>query len=136
MSENVRGPTILVVDDEPLVQDLVRDTLEDAGYGVILASSYAEAIAAITTGADEIVGLVTDINLGQPDSGWDVAATARERIPTIPVIYITGDSAHEWPAHGVPHSVIIAKPFAPAQIVVALANLTNVTDPARIPDPN
>lgn len=37
------------------------------------------------------------------------------------VIYVTGDSAHGWSSQGVPRSVLIGKPFAPAQIVAAVA---------------
>jgi len=74
--------------------------------------------------------MVTDVNLGAGPTGWDVAAKAREMIPTLPVIYVTGDSGHHWPSHGVPQSVIITKPFAAAQIVVALAGLANQSHPA------
>jgi hypothetical protein len=33
----------------------------------------------------------------------------------MPVVYITGDSTHDWSSKGVPDSVVIAKPFAPAR---------------------
>ena len=72
--------------------------------------------------------MVTDVNFGGPPVGWEVAARAREARPTIAVVYITGDSAHEWSARGVPQSTIITKPFAPSQLAVAVANLLNTTD--------
>jgi FixJ family two-component response regulator len=40
--------------------------------------------------------VVTDVRLGTGPSGWDVAHRARELVPTIPVIYMTGDSASLW----------------------------------------
>jgi hypothetical protein len=43
----------------------------------------------------------------------------------MPVVYVSGASHGEWTSLGVPHSVIIAKPFAPIQIVVAISGLTN-----------
>ncbi|MFK4507205.1 hypothetical protein ABIF81_002383 [Bradyrhizobium daqingense] len=38
-------------------------------------------------------------------------------------------AADEWPSHGVPNSVLLHKPFAPAQIVTALAQLLNQAPP-------
>ena len=41
------------------------------------------------------------------------------------MIYMTGDSANEWRSRGVPNSLLIIKPFAPAQVVTALSQLLN-----------
>ena len=65
------------------------------------------------------------MNLRCKRTGWDVARRARELCPTLPVLYVTGDSEHEWAAQGVPSSTVIPKPFAPAQVVVALVTLIN-----------
>ena len=40
-------------------------------------------------------------------------------------------SDHDWTSKGVPHSVMIAKPFAPAQVVVAISSLLVRTDEQR-----
>lgn len=69
--------------------------------------------------------MITDVNLGCRRTGWDVARRARELCPMIPVVYVTGDSERDWAAQGVPFSALLAKPFAPAQVVVALATLIN-----------
>jgi hypothetical protein len=45
----------------------------------------------------------------------------------IPVIYISGDSAADWSAEGVPESIMISKPFVMAQIITAVASLLNKT---------
>jgi hypothetical protein len=50
---------------------------------------------------------------------------ARELDPTVPVIYMTGTDGGEWASKGVPNSVLLSKPFAPAQIVTAVASLLN-----------
>jgi two-component system cell cycle response regulator CpdR len=76
---------------------------------------------------------VTDINLvGQLD-GWEVARAARENEPAMPVIYMTGTHGEEWASKGVPNSVLLAKPFAPAQLVTAIANLLNTVTPPVAP---
>jgi DNA-binding NtrC family response regulator len=46
--------------------------------------------------------LVTDINLPGKISGWDVAKHGRELNPTLPVLYVSGASAHQWASNGVP----------------------------------
>lgn len=74
--------------------------------------------------------LVTDINLGRHElSGWEVAKHAREINPGIPVVYMSGDSADDWPSKGVPNSIILVKPFAPAQLVTAVSQLLNTATP-------
>jgi hypothetical protein len=42
-----------------------------------------------------------------------------------PVVYMTGAAADEWAIQGVPNSILLAKPFAPAQLVTAISNLLN-----------
>lgn len=53
--------------------------------------------------------LLTDIHLKGDLTGWDVAKRARELNPEMPVIYMTGAAANEWPSHGVPNSVLLNK---------------------------
>ena len=70
--------------------------------------------------------LVTDINLGKNGmTGWDVARRAREINPSFPVVYMSGDSAEDWASMGVPESIMLSKPFAPAQLVTAVSQLLN-----------
>jgi DNA-binding response OmpR family regulator len=126
MSSEQLKPFILAVDDEPLIVELVRDALEDGGFAVKSARSANDAIAILENNrARDYSALVTDVNLGKSVSGWDVARRGRELNPALPVIYISGDSSHEWEAHGVPESILLEKPFAPAQLVVAVATLVN-----------
>ncbi|MBU1376500.1 MAG: response regulator [Alphaproteobacteria bacterium] len=127
MSNAPERPRILLADDEVLVRNLLQEVLEEAGYEVVTAATGAEALARLEEG-DAFTGLVTDINFGGPPVGWEVATRARELQTSIAVVYMTGDSAHEWSAHGVPQSTVIGKPFAPSQITVALASMLNTTD--------
>ena len=69
--------------------------------------------------------LVTDINLLGKLDGWEVARQAREIDPDFPVVYITAANADQWASQGVPNSVLLTKPFAPAQLVTAVSNLLN-----------
>jgi CheY-like chemotaxis protein len=114
---------ILAVDDDALVLDVIVSALTDGGYAVLEAGTAEEAIAILEQRAGDLAGVVSDVNLGRgKPPGWDVARRARELNPGIAVVYLTGDSAHEWTAYGVPHSVMLDKPFAAAEVVVAVAS--------------
>jgi CheY-like chemotaxis protein len=117
--------TVLLVDDDLLVQDVIRSALEDGGFEVVCAATGKEAMAILTDSGAAIQALVTDVNLGAGENGWDVARHGRELSLVLPVVYVSGDSAHDWAAHGVPGSIVVQKPFAPAQIVTAVATVLN-----------
>jgi CheY-like chemotaxis protein len=121
-------PTVLVVEDEFLVQDVIQAGLEDGGFDVTVVSSGKEALAHLEDHALALRGLVTDIRLGAGPDGWEVARRARALNPKLPVVYMTGDSEAAWSSLGVPNSTLVVKPFAPMQIVVALATLANAMD--------
>lgn len=115
---------VLVVEDEVLIQEFIEVGLGEGGYAVEKAYRGDEAMDLLDAN-NHYRALITDINLGSTVTGWEVARHARERFPTLPVIYVTTVSAGEWSAQGVPHSVLITKPFAPAQLVTALSQLLN-----------
>jgi DNA-binding response OmpR family regulator len=73
--------------------------------------------------------LVADIGLRGKIDGWEVARQAREIDPEFPVVYMSGASAADWPSKGVPNSIMLEKPFAPAQLVTAVSNLLNSGSP-------
>jgi hypothetical protein len=52
-----------------------------------------------------------------------VSRHARELKPDFPVIYVTGDSAADWPVNGVPNSILLQKPYAAAQILTAISSV-------------
>jgi DNA-binding response OmpR family regulator len=128
----LRGATleklqVLIVEDEAVLQQIVRDALEEAGFAVTTNASGETAIEQLQREDSAFVALVTDIHLSQTGvTGWDVARRARELDGAMAVIYMTGAAAEEWPANGVPNSVLVSKPFAPAQIVTAVSQLLNI----------
>jgi CheY-like chemotaxis protein len=120
-------PTVLIVDDEPLIAIMVRETFEDAGFEVREAIDASEAAGEVAELAGRLAALVTDIRLGVGPDGWAVARDARGRLPALPVVYMTGDSAADWTALGVPHSILVQKPFVGAQILAAVTALMNAS---------
>jgi DNA-binding NtrC family response regulator len=102
----------------------LNEQLKDAGFEVVAVATFQHAVEQLDKDAD-YRALVTDINLGSELKGWDVARHARRLHPTLPVVYMTGDSAADWPVDGVPNSILVTKPFATTQIVTALGQLLN-----------
>jgi DNA-binding response OmpR family regulator len=120
-------PLILVIEDEYPLQGFVEDVLTEGGFEADILSSGEEALTLFKGGIKDYKAVVTDVNLkGGGLNGWDVARQLREINPSLPVIYMTGAAAHEWASHGVPNSILLAKPFAPVQLVTAVAQLLNV----------
>ena len=121
-------PLILLVEDEFLISEMLVEALEGAGFSTLVAGNGDGAIKLFEENCDTIRGLVTDINLDDGMNGWDLARAAREQASELPVIYISGASGHEWASQGVPKSLMITKPFAPAQVVVAISSLLVAAD--------
>ena len=118
----MEDPHVLIVDDDRTIQAIVAGVLSDSGFGCRNASSGEEAINLLN--ADRCKALVVDIGFGRDHvKGWSVARRARAFDPSLPVIYITGGSTDEWAVHGVPNSIFLMKPFAPAQLLTALSQL-------------
>jgi DNA-binding response OmpR family regulator len=116
---------ILVVEDDQLVQATVEDALADGGFESSVTASGQEAIALLHNDGSQFRAVVTDINLLGKLDGWEVARAARGIDPTMPVVYMTGSHSHDWASKGVPNSLMLTKPFAPAQLVTAISQLLN-----------
>jgi CheY-like chemotaxis protein len=116
---------VLIVEDEPLVSMAIEDAVSDAGFEFVAVSTGDAAILELEQDPTRFSAVLTDVRMPGTATGWDVAHRARELCPTMPVIYMTGDSAYLWTAHGVPNSVLLQKPFVDAQLITALATLLN-----------
>ena len=124
-------PTVLILlaEDELLIAEAIQTELEEAGFAVRAAANGQDALAALEQDQG-FSGLVTDIRLGDGPDGWEVARHARELMPTIPVVYMSGDSAPDHSAYGVPDSIMLQKPFVGAQLLTAITTLMNAVPPA------
>jgi CheY-like chemotaxis protein len=114
--------TILIVEDDAQVRELVIAYLEEAGYGILHAASGEEALAFLAR--QEAIDVVfTDIRLGGRITGWDVGEAFRARNPALPIIFTTGYMT--MPPRTVPGSLFITKPYRPDEIVKACGRLLN-----------
>ncbi|MGJ4858250.1 response regulator [Labrys sp. KB_33_2] len=85
--------TILVVEDEAVIQLLVVDILNDLGFATLEAKDADSAISLLKS-ADSIDLLITDIGLPGMN-GWDLARLARQATPALKVLFLTGYEAAE-----------------------------------------
>ncbi|WP_349628791.1 response regulator [Bradyrhizobium sp. AUGA SZCCT0177] len=112
---------------------MVVEALSDGGFESIITASGDEAGTLLQSEDSKFRAVVIDIELRGNMDGWDVGRTAREVDSAMPVVYITGNHGDEWASKGVPNSLLLAKPFALAQLVTAIANLLNTVTPPAAP---
>jgi CheY-like chemotaxis protein len=118
MSDDVpRRTSVLVVEDEPGLRELMVEELVDAGFEVVDAEIGHAAIAIIDSGRPIDV-LFTDIRLPGVLDGWQIAQHAREVYPDIHVIYASGYSGDL--SAQVPNSLYVRKPYLPAAIIAEI----------------
>ncbi|WP_246208394.1 response regulator [Bradyrhizobium rifense] len=127
MTDPVR---ILVVEDESAIQQFVQDALTEGGFAAELTGSGEDALSRFRHDRSKYRALLTDIGIGAGPNGWVLARKIREIDPDFPVVYMTGGHAEEWKSQGVPNSILVEKPFAPAQLVTAISQLLNTGSPS------
>jgi PAS domain S-box-containing protein len=81
--------TVLVVEDEPMVRDVARATLERQGYRVRTATNGLEGLAVAADLGDELAIVVTDIVMPQM-GGWEMAERLREQRPGMKILFTSG----------------------------------------------
>src|SRR5881296_2485707 len=107
--------TILVVDDEPRIVQIVRDYLQHGGFAVLVASDGPTALRTARTGRPDLV--VLDLGLPGQD-GLDVARALR-RDGDVPIIMLTARSEESDKLIGLELGAddYLTKPFSPRELV-------------------
>ncbi|SFL61078.1 response regulator [Methylorubrum salsuginis] len=111
----VSRPTILIVEDNYLLLEMLTHLCEQEGIAVLAASSGEAALTMLRDGRAAIDWLFTDINLPGLIDGWEVAAAYRERHPQRPVIYAS--TLPRLERRTVPGSIYVRKPFQIREIL-------------------
>jgi two-component system cell cycle sensor histidine kinase/response regulator CckA len=107
--------TVLVVDDQDVVRDVVRLALVNAGYQVLEAASPSAAIAH-AQGESPIDLVLTDVVMPEMDA-FELAERIKAILPDVRVLYTSGytDAAAEGP--------FLQKPFTPSQLVEKVSSV-------------
>lgn len=103
-------PTVLVVDDDPELRQLVTESLEQHGFAVAQAGDVADALARLEGFAYD--ALVIDLRLPDGD-GMDVLGSAITRYPEIVPVVITGAGGVSDAVHAIKRGAVdfLMKPF-------------------------
>lgn len=122
---------VLVVDDEPDVLLGVRATMERGGLAVTTADTLHRAVELIRAEAFHLI--VTDLYLGDQDTGHQVADAARERRPATPVIVMTGRPTFDGAQEALRNRVadIVVKPIAAESLLAVCRRVLHDTELMR-----
>jgi DNA-binding response OmpR family regulator len=124
--------TVLVVEDDRDLRDLVRRYLERAGHGVLSTGSGAEGLRLLADASPDLVVL----DLGLPDvDGLEVLRTARTD-RTTPVIVLTARSDVQDRIRGLSLGAddYVTKPFSPTELTLRVGAVLARTAPAAVGD--
>ena len=121
--------TILIIDDDPLMVDVLREMLEHAGYDVRTALGGADGIKAYHDSQANVV--ITDLIMPNKD-GVSVIADLKKEFPGSRIIAMSGTPDVEKYAKAVAAEVnrIIIKPFESDELLDAVAQLIDSAAPA------
>lgn len=109
--------TILLVEDESDLRDLLAAAMTAAGFEVITAKNGNEALSLVTTAIDL---LVTDIFMPEVD-GFDLIRKVRTLYPDLPIIAIS--SGHLRTAQLLGANLTLSKPLAAEDLLAAIQSL-------------
>ena len=112
---------VLIVEDEFLVRLTLAEALSDEGFQVLEAETGDDALP-ILQSHREISLLLTDIQLPGTINGHALALKARENLPDLPIIFMTGGPNED--TDDSVRDVFISKPYTLANICKAAKRLT------------
>ena len=127
---NVDADTVLVVEDDDFIRDLVRRVLVDLGYHVISAPNGERALDEAVAHAGPVRLVVSDINMPEM-GGWNLLERVRGWYPGLRFLLISGEapSPETMAEFKETPTAFLGKPFTPSQLAEAVKDLFD--QPAR-----
>ena len=126
---------ILIVDDDPLLLNSLRDSLELDGHSVVAANGGEAGIDAFRAAPQGFDAVITDLGMPYVD-GRKLAEAVKADAPSMPVILLTGWGQRLMADGEVPAHVdrVLSKPPKLRELRVALAEVARHAGPARDDD--
>jgi len=114
--------TILVVDDEPMLREVMRRAFVGVGFEVLEAGSGEEALERLDQHGDRVTAVVLDRSM--PGMGGERALVEiRARLPELPVLRISGDAAGDMLTADDHKTTFLGKPYGVRQLIDAVLGL-------------
>ena len=124
--------TVLVVEDEPVLRELVREILRHYHYRVVEACTGLEALRIWDEFNGEIDLLLTDMVMPEGLTGTELARQLRQRKPDLRVIFTSGYSAEMMGTENVPgDALFLAKPYHPPQLAKIVRQALDLPAPVE-----
>ncbi|HEX5328108.1 MAG TPA: response regulator [Acetobacteraceae bacterium] len=114
--------TVLVVDDEEFLRQMMAEFLEMSGYRVMAAATADEAVAALRTTPVDVV--FTDVRMPGAMDGIGLAQWVRCHRPTTRILMTSGFTTRAPQVVELSHAPLIAKPYRPEEVVRRVQELT------------
>src|ERR1700729_3875776 len=110
--------SILRVEDERKLRDLVRTYLEQAGFAVLSTGSGAEALSLAASAAPDLLVL----DLGLPDVPGEAVAQESRAAGSTPILMLTAKTSEEDRVRGLELGAddYVTKPFSPREVVLRI----------------
>jgi nitrogen-specific signal transduction histidine kinase/CheY-like chemotaxis protein len=120
------GKTVLFVDDEPAIREIAGEVLLDIGCAHLEASDGVSAMQLLEPGA-QIDLLITDVGLPRGLNGRQLADAAREIIPDLKVLFVTGFAENAVLGSGIlgVGMQVMTKPFSLEAFALRVRELLN-----------
>jgi CheY-like chemotaxis protein len=116
-----RAATVLLVEDEAPIRAFVAEALSELGCRVIAAVDGPSGLAALREAAPVLDMMVADVGLPGGLNGRQLADAARELVPTLPVLLITGYAGDALGPGALPDGMaLMTKPFRLDDLVAQL----------------
>jgi CheY-like chemotaxis protein len=113
--------TVLLVDDEPPIVELIQDILERRGYGVLATTDSERALAMLDEDPRPIHLLLTDVMMPRR-SGFEVAERVQHRWPDVKVIFMSGHARETLPEGALPPNArVLVKPISLEALLSAVS---------------
>ncbi|MGP0148409.1 response regulator [Pseudomonas oryzihabitans] len=111
--------SVLVVEDEPLLLELMTELLRDLGANVVAVDRADTGLSYLETHANDLGLVVTDVMMPGRLNGHDLAVAVSERWPALPVLVTSGYAPVQ--NHSMPtNASFIAKPWTFLQLEAAV----------------
>lgn len=121
----IAGLRVLVIDDDAEIRDFCGLVLSDSGCAAVLASDGDEGLAAVGSGAFDVV--VTDLVMPGKE-GIEFIREIRQRFPGIGIVCMSGDihsAAYLKVAEALGASAALLKPFSGAELVAVVRSVSS-----------